>query len=59
MQVYIVMITNTSNVIVQQQVDSIWYKWEDAAKRAHYLNGLYEKDKGYGLHAYYMEDIVQ
>ena len=59
MKIYIVMIANTSNTIVQQQVDSVWYKWEDAAKRVHKLNDLYEKDKGCGLHAYYMEDVVQ
>lgn len=58
MKIYIVMICDVESIPVRQQLDTLWYSWEDAAERVRYLNGLYEKNSD-GLHAYYFEGVVK
>ncbi len=59
MNVYIVIITDTQHSIVQQQVDTLWKDWTDAAERVRILNILYEQDKDCDLHAHYYQEVVK
>jgi len=58
MKIYIVIIVN-SKYLIQQQFDSLWYNWCDAAERVNVLNSLYEKDDDFELHSYYLEDFIR
>lgn len=57
--IYTVLINDYSDLIAQTHLDSLWWKWEDAAKRVEELNKEFGEDDYCDMHSYYCEGVVK